>query len=158
VYTKDLTVPASFALCKIERVPARAGLRMSSSALVYRKKWLAPSTGRAKRRTYLDVESGTSSMDDDVDTLDCLVEDALLRDALRQYKSLDFAGVLAPVLADPRVGLLLLAKRKTNGVSKVEETKGDSGTNEAGSASDKGEDGGGGVAGSGHGERAVASE
>ena len=91
--------------------------------------------------TNLDAKARRrSSMNDNVRSLDRLVKHTVLGDALLQDHRLDTALVLAAVLAEPGVGLLLLAKREADRVTEVEEAEGDGGSDETGGASDDGED------------------
>jgi len=87
-------------------------------------------------------------VDDNLDTLDGLVESAFFSDSLSKDERLDLAGVLVAVFTDPAIGLLLLAKRETNRITAVEEKEGDGGADETRSAGDDdgsglGESGGG---------------
>jgi len=92
-------------------------------------------------------------VNDDVRSLDRLIESAFFADTLRQDDSLKLVAVLAAVRFDPCVGLLLLAKRETDGVTTLEEEKGNGGTDETGPAGDDGEDGVVVVESGGHGGR-----
>jgi hypothetical protein len=75
-------------------------------------------------------------VNDNLNPLDRIIERSFLSDSLRQNESLDLAGISAAILLAPAVRLLLLAKGKADGVTKVEELKGDGGANEARGAGD----------------------
>jgi hypothetical protein len=103
--------------------------------------------GRMRQGSSADHSEGgrTGSMNDNVASLEDLVENALLGDAPFEDDGLDLAGVLVAVLLDPRFALLRSAKRDADRVTQVEETKSDGGTDESAGARDDGEDGRGGV-------------
>jgi hypothetical protein len=85
-------------------------------------------------------------MNDNVASLEDLVENALLGDAPFEDDGVDLAGVLVAVLLDPRFALLRSTKREANRVTQVEEAKSDGGTDETAGARHDSEDGrGGGV-------------
>jgi hypothetical protein len=104
--------------------------------------------GKGRKENTHDSESSrTSSVNDDLDSLDRLIKRSLLGNSLLQDDSLDLAGVLAAVLLEPEIGLLLPAKGEADGIAEVEEAKGDGGSDETGGPGD--DDGSGGVEGGG---------